>query len=353
MSDAVVIEDYLQWFLQTTFAKATLDIASSAIQVFMWFYSLSIYLRSKQDERQARNPFLFVSLLILLLSISSSIVGGISIYNILLDVVRGKEHALDGFIAAQYRIDAVWLKGDLLWNIAIWIADGLLVYRCYIVWYDRIWVSVPVLVLYLVGVGISIRNHIPLSYYDVKPTKAVDTLLLVILNVVIAVLISARLIRAHRRMAKLSPLTTSSEYLSVVAIMVESAAPLALMGIPLAITLFMKDSVIAWRIAEVLETTFKAFAILSPQMIIFRVATGTSWANTRESSRVVSAEIHFAPGAHHEHGKSTGYTSGTSHTDTTLEYSAFASHLSSATQVEEKRVSRNMDIRNSRGSLDA
>jgi hypothetical protein len=149
------------------------------------------------------------------------------------------------------------------------------------VWFDYVWVSIPVFILYLVGVGqslfsvliiysrmlnqplsaISIRNHIPLSYYDQKSTKAVDTLLLVLLNVVIAALISVRLVRAHRRMAALSPMARSTEYLSVVTILVESAAPLALMGIPLAITLFMKTNETAWRIAEVLETTFKAFAV--------------------------------------------------------------------------------------------
>jgi hypothetical protein len=93
----------------------------------MWFYSLSIYLKSKPEERRKRDPFLFISLVILCLSVASSIIGGYSVYNILLDVVRGPEHASDGFFAAAQRIDKVWLKGDLLWNIAIWIADGLLV----------------------------------------------------------------------------------------------------------------------------------------------------------------------------------------------------------------------------------
>jgi hypothetical protein len=66
-------------------------------------------------------------------------------------------------------------------------------------------------------------------------------------------------------------------------------------------------------------------------MIIFRVATGTSWANSRESSRMVSAEIHFAE------GRKSAFTD-SSESGTSMQFSdAFASHLSSATEVEGKR----------------
>ncbi|KAH6893698.1 hypothetical protein BKA70DRAFT_834953 [Coprinopsis sp. MPI-PUGE-AT-0042] len=269
-------------------------MASSAVQASMWLQSYLIFRRFKAEEKRDRTPFMAVSFFILLCSIVSSILGGWSMYNILLDARQGPENSLESFRSAAKILDWLWLKGDLIWSIGIWVSDGMVLYRCYVVHFDRRWLSIAPGCLYISGVAISIRNHIPLLYLDYKSTGGIDTLLLVSMNVLVTGQISARLIIAQRRMTQLAPSAVSSGYLGTAAILVESAAPLALIGVPLAVTIMLiKTNQVAWEVAGVLETMYMAIAILSPQLIMFRVMAGRSWANSRGSSEALTTGLQF------------------------------------------------------------
>ncbi|KAH6908486.1 hypothetical protein BKA70DRAFT_1279968 [Coprinopsis sp. MPI-PUGE-AT-0042] len=51
---------------------------------------------------------------------------------------------------------------------------------------------------------------------------------------------------------------------------------------------------VAWRATSIFEIFFNVATILSPQLIIFRVATGSSWANQADTSMALSHGIAFA-----------------------------------------------------------
>ncbi|KAH6912308.1 hypothetical protein BKA70DRAFT_1219440 [Coprinopsis sp. MPI-PUGE-AT-0042] len=84
-----------------------------------------------------------------------------------------------------------------------------------------------------------------------------------------------------------------SMYSNVAAMMIESAAPLAVFGVcwvtVTAISYHGKperlfDRGVLNSLAEVSESLYNSFSALSPQMIIFRVLNGQSWRNAREGN---------------------------------------------------------------------
>ena len=106
------------------------------------------------------------------------------------------------------------------------------------------------------NLAIDIRTYIPFNFNDSR-LNAVDVLLIVVLNVVLTALIAFRLIQAQRRLTSSLPNMDRRLYLGVVAILVESAAPVALVGIPFIITIFLvQTSRSAWEASSILQILF-------------------------------------------------------------------------------------------------
>ncbi|KAH6908445.1 hypothetical protein BKA70DRAFT_1222651 [Coprinopsis sp. MPI-PUGE-AT-0042] len=272
-------------YLRLTFARTVKGFGVSA----------SFYVEAPTEIRRRRRPYVITSLFILLLSCSAAIFDGIHIYNILLGVTPGPEHSLGGYKVIMDNL-TLGSVASLTFDIALWIADGVLVYRCYVVWFDRPWVSVIPAILWLTNIGINLRTYIPLDFSDNKLNVA-DICLREALNILITTLISIRLIRVHRRLTRDLPDTTHKLYIGVVAILVESAAPQAVFGIGSFISLALSAtgaSRTTWQNLAFFDILYTAAAILSPQLIIFRVATGASWSNKAETSAALSRPIEFA-----------------------------------------------------------
>ncbi|KAJ2926143.1 hypothetical protein H1R20_g10959, partial [Candolleomyces eurysporus] len=111
-----------------------------------------------------------------------------------------------------------------------------------------------------------------------------STLLTVSTNIIVTTLITIRLLRARRTLTKLLPSADVRVYTGVIAILIESAAPLALFGLITAVTILgqitgtMNDSSEGVIVCMVLfDGLFYSFCALSPHMIIFRVTTGRSF----------------------------------------------------------------------------
>ena len=82
-----------------------------------------------------------------------------------------------------------------------------------------------------VSQGISIRTYIPLTFWDDK-LNAADIFLIVLLVVLITLLISFRLVKAQQRFKTILPNADHKVYLGIVGILIESAIPVALFGVP-------------------------------------------------------------------------------------------------------------------------
>ncbi|KAH6903183.1 hypothetical protein BKA70DRAFT_1301832 [Coprinopsis sp. MPI-PUGE-AT-0042] len=287
------LEHILNWSLRFTFGYASAAMCCSAIQIFMWIYMASFYLEAQPDVRKRRLPYMIASLVILLLSCGAAVAEGLYIYTVLLEVAPGPENAAEGLgITGTYNVKLLSL-GGLLRDISTRFADGVLLYRCYIVWASPWIVTVPI-VIWLVGAGIGLRTYIPFDF-DNPTLNTVDLSLLVGLNILITAIISFRLIRAHRKLGKVLPHTNHKLYLNIVAILVESAAPLAIFGIGLIIVRHLyPGNIPVWKAGTIIEIFYLIAASLAPQLIIFRVATGSSWANRTDTNSAFSRGLEFA-----------------------------------------------------------
>ncbi|KAH6908434.1 hypothetical protein BKA70DRAFT_268781 [Coprinopsis sp. MPI-PUGE-AT-0042] len=292
-------EQMLNWVLRLTCSRTVLQLNLAAIQVFMWIYMVSFYAETSLEIRKQRQPYVLASLVILLLSSASAIIKGLHLYAVLFEATPGPENVEAAFgVVAAYQDQVLAAVGTLLWDLSIRIADAVLVYRCYIVWVDRPWVAAVPACLWLAGTAVNIRTYIPLSYHDAE-VFTVDLSLTVGLNILVTGLISLRLLQAHKRLRKALPNADHKIYLGIVAILVESAAPLAVFGIGSIVALPLSDTdELALKAGFVFEILFNVTAILAPQLIIFRVATGASWSHRSETSAALSHGIQFAGPGH-------------------------------------------------------
>ncbi|KAH6908446.1 hypothetical protein BKA70DRAFT_1481490 [Coprinopsis sp. MPI-PUGE-AT-0042] len=286
-------EEQVHWYLQSTFAYTTVNLGLSAIQAFMWTYLVILCIEATPETRKRRLPYLSASLVILLLSSASAILRGLHVYTVLLEVTPG----LNGVEAMIQISNAAWARlvapANLLGDLAIRIADAVLVYRCYIVWVNYPWVPLVPALLWLAATGVNLRTYISFGFWN-ETLNAVGVSLTVGLNILITLLITFRLIRAHKRLSIALPNTNHRLYFGIVAILVESAAPIGIFGVGVIVTrLLSKSSDTAWKAAPVFNILYDAAAILGPQLIIFRVATGVSWTNKTETSAAFSRGIAF------------------------------------------------------------
>lgn len=98
------------------------------IQVFMWLYALSSFMKSSPASRKGRLPYIVVSFLIMCLSTICAIMESTMLFDMLLDTIPGDENAEATLgVVNTYLDSSHWIIGGLMWDIAIRIADGMLV----------------------------------------------------------------------------------------------------------------------------------------------------------------------------------------------------------------------------------
>ncbi|KAH6912337.1 hypothetical protein BKA70DRAFT_1535717 [Coprinopsis sp. MPI-PUGE-AT-0042] len=128
-------------------------------------------------------------------------------------------------------------------------------------------------------------------------------------NVAVTGLIVFRLAGASRRASRLCPsMKRSGTYSNVAAMIIESAAPLAIFGIcyiiVTAIAYYHYPETLSQQgrvntLSEVSGSLYVAFSALSPQMIIYRVLNGQSWKNAHESNELTESFLQHFGSQHH------------------------------------------------------
>ncbi|KAJ2936315.1 hypothetical protein H1R20_g774, partial [Candolleomyces eurysporus] len=129
-----------------------------------------------------------------------------------------------------------------------------------------------------------------------------STLLTVSTNITVTTLITSRLSQASGNLAKLLPLADVRIYTGVISILIESAAPLTILGLITAAMAVERmsnayhssdEGNIVCRI--LFDGLFYSFRTLSPHIIIFRVTTGRSFTKLPSAKDgVVTNPIQFA-----------------------------------------------------------
>ncbi|KAH6912252.1 hypothetical protein BKA70DRAFT_1267103 [Coprinopsis sp. MPI-PUGE-AT-0042] len=305
--------DYAGSMLAATyFVGPMLSIALLAIQIFMTFYQTSIFLDTSKQERKGRLIFVLVSWAILVSgSINVALSAMEAYYQLYVGGPTGKSYTQPQLAPGAYTRASI--AGDAFLAIAVTIGDILMLWRCFELWRDKKWIVVPPL-LACIGAIVSLCISLAPWAYDNTAFSRIKAIiasvsLSVAMNIMVTGLILWRLLMVWlvRRKA-LAGQKTYGMYSSVTAILIESAAPLAVFGIcfitTTAIWLYHPPTHLRRQarvvfLREFFDWVYYSFCTLSPQMIIFRVTTGKSWRSAkdrRDEDEVFSQPIRFTRG---------------------------------------------------------
>ncbi|KAH6902143.1 hypothetical protein BKA70DRAFT_1157439 [Coprinopsis sp. MPI-PUGE-AT-0042] len=294
-------------YAASQFASTALGIALLAVQAFMVLYGLSAFLGTPKAERKGRLRFIIISWIILLTSSVDTIIDLSAAYRVLYSGgPTGKSYMEVLIKEANESPGAVTgIASDAMLLVCIAVGDVLMLWRCFILWKERKWiVALPILTCIgtIVSYSVSLASRRSNTRSIYKAVIA-STSLSVATNLLVTCLILYRLILARFDRRRTFPNQRSPRvYSSIMAILVESATPLAFFGIlyviATSILLYHQPEGIVQVVnlvafSDIVNWLYFAFCALSPQMIIFRVTTGTSWKN-EEGVITLSKPIQFA-----------------------------------------------------------
>ncbi|KAH6904100.1 hypothetical protein BKA70DRAFT_1298417 [Coprinopsis sp. MPI-PUGE-AT-0042] len=280
------------------FAGPMLATALLAIQVFMVFFQTSVFLDTPKQERRGRLFFVLVSwVLLIAASINFALSAMSSYFNLFLGGPTGISYALpqSDSVPRSGSYTRAAIAGDAFLCIAVAVGDILMLWRCFELWRHKKWIVVPPL-LACVGTIVSLSISLaPWGYENAafSRIKAIiaSVALSVTMNIMVTGLILFRLLMAWLTSRKVLAGQNTYMYSSVTAIIIESAAPLAISGI-----CFITTTVI-WLyypptdlrrqarlvfLRDMFNWVYYSFCTLAPQMIMFRVTIGKSWRNAKE-----------------------------------------------------------------------
>lgn len=297
----------------SAFGGAALGLGLLGMQVFMVFYGISAFFGMPKKERRGRLRFIIISCTILATSSGATLLDAWGSYRVLYRGGPNGKSYIQANIESWGGPQVPMLIGDALGWMTIIQGDALMLWRCYILWRAQRWVMiVPCITCFAATICIFI-SFLPLAAWNgeyLSPARLQPTVagisMSVATNIMITSLIVSRLVITWKNRQKAFPEQTGRNiYSNVIAIIVESAAPLALFGICLIIAVALariyppRNIVQRGRVtvvADIFNWLYSnAFCGLSPQMIIFRVTTGNSWRNTKDSDDGAATFITLKP----------------------------------------------------------
>ncbi|KAG7443415.1 uncharacterized protein BT62DRAFT_935031 [Guyanagaster necrorhizus] len=180
---------------------------------------------------------------------------------------------------ADHSSDWYEIWGTASVSFANIMGDGLLLYRCYIIYNSNIWVvGFPFLVLLASTAMIIItivQSAVPEStlFFGLPINFAIAWICLTVgFNVIVTALICYRLLSFHKASRETLPSELTNTYTGISAMMLESAAPFTISGIVYVIAFAVKSPS-----QQVFAGIWGVMVALSPQLIITRVAMGIAW----------------------------------------------------------------------------
>ncbi|OCH85522.1 hypothetical protein OBBRIDRAFT_739746 [Obba rivulosa] len=247
------------------------------VELVLYFQTMSLLL--KRDRRRMSKSdkfFAYYSTALLVL---------ITIY-MSTEAVFGEEmwivHASDpGGPAAYFEMNAsIWYQtwGTASGVVLNWLNDGLMIYRCFVIWNNYRIVVIPG-IIYVATWGLGILEiwasgspganffagnaaRIVLAYFSTT----------VGLNVLTTTLICVRILAQARRVQELLGSGGGHAYTNATALIVESALPYSLGGIAAIVSMGLNSDT-----SVLMGSFYIMFACISPQLLILRVLSGRVW----------------------------------------------------------------------------
>jgi len=223
------------------------------------------------------------------------------------DVSGGPPAYLANNISAWY--NTLGTVADVTANA---MADGLLLYRCYIFWSSRRWVVIFPALLWVSSIAMSImmtiESAIPgANIFQGLPTSfSIPWLALTVsFNIIVTLMILGRLLATYWTIRKTLTPAFSETYINISATLIESALPFSALGI-----CYLIAQVLNSNIVIAFSFVWGTFVVLAPQFIIYRIALGVAW--TKETVLTTTPAMFFASNTDTEFDseKSAGLSSG-------------------------------------------
>ncbi|KAJ2921241.1 hypothetical protein H1R20_g15854, partial [Candolleomyces eurysporus] len=282
-------------------AEAGIFLVEAGIHLFMALYGLSVFLESPKERRRGRARYIVVSFVITLLKSLLAIVHMIWVFRTVFETTEPLGLSFQATVAKYARTWERYFSITVL-TVAIIIGDALLVYRCYAIWLGYWWASILPGLTYLASVGMGIACLFPSQNRTANGHREAAWIFLTVsTNIMVTALISFRLLSAHRNFSKSIPNRNLKLYTGAVAILIESALPLSVLGLVYSAIVIAKPqrSTSAYNSYRIALLTFSSLfyvaSSLAPHAIIFRITTGRSWTKSPVGTDgVLSNPIEFA-----------------------------------------------------------
>ncbi|KAI0317269.1 hypothetical protein OF83DRAFT_1244027 [Amylostereum chailletii] len=191
---------------------------------------------------------------------------------------------------AKFYANDLNVTGVVCYFIMNWLADGLLLYRLFIIWERKLLIVAFPLLMFLTSFSLSVVDLITLSQpgNSMFTDSAVNFGLLywsfsISLNVVVTSLIVGRLLFMRRRIAAIAGERHARVYLGISSMLIESAALYSASAIVFLVGYSLRDPLqFAAEPVEVIQG-------IAPLMIILRVANGNAFSDRTLTSGTAAA----------------------------------------------------------------
>ncbi|KAH6904086.1 hypothetical protein BKA70DRAFT_1154665 [Coprinopsis sp. MPI-PUGE-AT-0042] len=297
-------------FAASQFGAAIISSALYGVQLSVVYSTVSAFLRRSKEARKGHLRYIVIACVILTTVSIDAVFDIWGIFRILFTGGPSPRTYLSPIPRIAHNRMGLSIAGDTMLAITIAAGDILM------------WV---ILLPLLTFVGFivcqviylsSMRNFDVVGDTTLGAQATIATISLsVAMNIMVTLLILLRLMLTWLRASKAFPDRKSPcMYSNAAAILIEAAAPLSVFGIcsiaMLALDKYYKPKGLVARgrmllISNVFAFLYYSFCSLSPQLIIYRVATGRSWKDTAESEaggENISQPIQFARTAEGDNG---------------------------------------------------
>ncbi|THV02665.1 hypothetical protein K435DRAFT_749067 [Dendrothele bispora CBS 962.96] len=247
--------------------------------IYITFQAIHLIRRHDSISPNAKKIYIVYSLVILLLMTFDKAA------NLMLGQMMWIEHRdVEGGPLVYFALHSTdWynVMGSATSMAVNFLGDALLIHRCYLIWGSRLDIIAFPFLIYLASTSLAIvsgvQSALPGGFLGRQTTSfAVPWISLTSgLNFILMALIAGRILWIRKNNRALMPARAAEVYTGIIAIIIESALPFALLGIVLAVLLGKNESVVL-----VFTSVWGVMGAVSPMLIILRLAMGQGWTKT-------------------------------------------------------------------------
>ncbi|KAI0700842.1 hypothetical protein C8T65DRAFT_579991 [Cerioporus squamosus] len=262
------------------------------MELVVYFMTVRVMQSRKHKHAPSDKFFLLFTTIILLLNtvfVATEAVFGEEMWIVNADYAGGMDAYLFDFASVWYQTFGT--AASIVLNL---FSDGLLIYRCWVVWDDLRIIVFPAIVYlasFSLGIAQLYESGRPHANYFAGLAKNLGigyTSCIIGLEVLVTSLIAARIVYVGKRFGQSMGPDVGRAYTSAAAIIVESMLLSTLTGIAYIVT---------FALGHQLEIFFLSIYVMmtcfAPQLIVLRVVSGRAWTRDKSSMFGQDSKLEF------------------------------------------------------------